>query len=111
MRFNGDTGTNYPFRMQTNGGSDSTYTTEYAYWYNGYGGTNDTDRFGVIDITNVFNVFSFFRKKENIPGREWPSPLRFPLCNNINFGSNEKIFFEKVGNFFEHQDKIAHRIE
>ena len=53
IRFNGDTSANYPIRRSTNDGTDSTYTTTYAYWYNGYGGTNDTDRFGVIDIINV----------------------------------------------------------
>lgn len=51
LRFNGDTGTNYPIKRNTNGGSDSTITNR-AYWYNGYGGTA-LNRYAVIGIINV----------------------------------------------------------
>jgi len=52
IRFNGDTGNSYPIRRSTNGGSDSTFTTDYPYWYNGYGGSQ-VNRYAVIDIINV----------------------------------------------------------
>tara|TARA_R110002051_G_scaffold75714_1_gene137637 strand:- start:192 stop:695 length:504 start_codon:yes stop_codon:yes gene_type:complete len=51
LRFNGDTGTNYPLRRSTNGAADSTFTTNYAFWYNGYGGSN-TNRYAILDILN-----------------------------------------------------------
>jgi len=57
MRFNGDSGTNYPMRRntdrnpQTGYAAEFTRTTTYSYLYNGYGGT-DTDRFAVVYISN-----------------------------------------------------------
>jgi len=55
IRFNGDTGDNYPIRRSTNGASDSTIAgTGYDYWYSGYGGSTG-HRHVVIDIINVLN--------------------------------------------------------
>ena len=55
LRFNGDTGDNYPIRRSTNGASDSTIAgTGYDYWYSGYGGSTE-HRHVVLDIINVLN--------------------------------------------------------
>jgi len=51
IRFNGDSGTNYPIRRSNNGEADWTRTTTYDYMYSGWGGT-DSNRFLVGYVVN-----------------------------------------------------------